>query len=160
MQSISQARERWSETNKPDQLLMDEHESLLGEAIKNAIDEGHHHVAYEIPWLLNGPWPIFNVDEVTIELIRRARLKGYHVRMTNRNPPILHISGWAANLKTRYYNANVVAHRHTTTAAAGKRGGGGGRKKSAAPEVTLNDVKRGVISSRLRQRLQKLQSNK
>lgn len=149
MQSISTARAQWAESTKPDQLLMHEQERRLGENVKLAIEDGRHSVRYEVPWLLHGPWPVFNVDEVTLELIRRARNKGYRVKMLRRAPPTIEVSGWAPHNKSRY-------HAETEVYSAPKESRTTRKKAAAAPEVTVKDAQRGVVSSRLRQRLARL----
>ena len=156
MQSASQARAKWGEMNRPDQLLMTEHEFQLGQAINCAIEECASHVVYEIPWLLNGPWPVFNVEEVALELIHRARNKGYRVRMLKRAPPTIEVSGWVPHNKSRYSESHAAQHSAQHSAAQHSASAQRRPRKRATPEITLNDARRGVVSSRLRQRLERL----
>lgn len=154
MLSINEARRKYSDVSAPDRLLIEEHQRQLGRHVVVAIDEGHESTRYEVPWMIAGPWPLYNVDEVTMHLIQYARSLGYNVRLVHREPNIIELWGWAKSLSNpaaiTNSSGNVTAGKRKSTSTTSR--------SKPSPKITINDAKRGVLSSRLRQRVARLKN--
>lgn len=147
MLSLTEAKRKFFDATAPDRLLMEEHQRQLGRHIVMAIDEGKSAAYYEVPWLVQGPFPLFDVDEVTVALMKHARSLGYKVSLIHRQPNVLEISGWAGE------PASAAADKPPAKRAAPKKAPP--KKQGKKINVTMNDVKRGTLSQRLRQRQQR-----
>jgi len=144
MLPVVAAKNAWMKTTEPDRQLMEEHEKRLGRCMQASIDSGHEYLEYEIPWVLYGPWPVFDVNEVCLELMKRARRKGYCVQLQSLSPPCIKVSGWAPH--SPYLEA--IDHNISKPTRA--------VKAAPPPTLDMSKVKRGTLSSRLRMKLSSL----
>lgn len=106
--------------------------------------------------MLPGPYPPYNVDDVAVHLIRSSRAKGYKVDVIRTSPVILELSGWANN------NSSSAISASSTTAPQkppANRGGGNTRGRGrGAVEISMRDVRRGVLSSQLRRKVERIKN--
>ncbi len=138
MISLTQARAKFFEANAPDHLALAELERKMGLEVLEAIEHGEPRAEFEVPSMMYGAYGLYDIDEAALSLLRRAKEQGYTARMIGMRPNIIELSGWAPK----------VPHSGTKKPKAPRR-----NTKPKGPEITMNDVRRGVLSSRLRRRV-------
>jgi hypothetical protein len=153
MLSLATARERYEKHVEPDYLVVQEHERCINSLILHAIENEEPCAFYEVPLHLWGPWPTYNVDEMTIELLARARDLGYMARIVSLNPPTIRLSGWAGanttnrGIRKQRTSARVPPRSSYVTATK--------RPVARRTPARVDPVPRGALSRRLHDNLQR-----
>lgn len=163
MLSLADAQRKYYEVNKPDLLLMQEHARIINSHILSAIEANESECIYEVPWMVPGCFPLYNVEEIMLELVRQARQGGYNVQILSQSPPILRIWGWGKQPQQQQVTQQSNNTQSKTfiippkgSAAPARKPRAPRKKQDAVPQFTLADAKRGVLSTRLKHRIARI----
>ena len=93
--SLTRAKESWYRATADERAVQLEHKKLLVAHIHECISKGQKEALYTVPEMLTGPFPVFNVPEIALWLIRQCRRNGYQANMIASEPYVIRIRGWA-----------------------------------------------------------------
>ena len=92
--SLIHCKKKFFEITQEERKIRNEHERLLQASIDMAIEQGQQEVFYTVPSSLLGAFPIFNVDEMTLWLLKKCRRGKLKVELVHQNPNVIHLWGW------------------------------------------------------------------
>ena len=95
--SFIRCKKKFFEVSKEERKVRAEHERLLQIHIERSIDLGHSEAIYTVPPILVGPFPLYDVDVITLWLIKKCRQENFKVRLLSDQPPTISVSGWETN---------------------------------------------------------------
>lgn len=145
MLSLNNARSNFFQAYNVERSLLTEHMRLLSVAIKDASGAGQKYVHYEVPMVLMGAYPVYDVNEITMYLIEQCReaQPPFEVQLVSRQPNVLRVWGWARQIDRV---VQVTEQEHEQTPA---------RRKGPSLRDNIATARGGLLSQRLKQQVAK-----
>lgn len=163
--SLTTARAHFFEVTAEERKVHLEHKRMLRAAIDNAIHLGHRHVLYTTPLSLPGAYADYDPNEMTLWLLKQARMGGFHAELCSTDPPCIKISGWydetwlTDGRPPESDKIGIVKQRAQVKSVTGKGRGRGKKQDRMTPEQASALAQTGEFSRILRQRLEKSRRN-
>lgn len=92
--SLIHCKAKFFEVTTEERKVRREHERLLQAHLDEAIEKGKREAFYVVPDVLIGPYPLYDVGEITLWLLKKCRRGKLKIELISPNPPTLHIWGW------------------------------------------------------------------
>jgi hypothetical protein len=93
--SLTQAKAKFFQATSDERAVQLEHKKLLVAHVDECIAKGKKEAYYIVPEVLTGPFPLFNVAEVALWLVRQSRKGGMDAKLLAVEPYTIRLRGWA-----------------------------------------------------------------
>lgn len=92
--SLTRAKAKFFSATSDERAVQTEHMKLLVAHVDECIDKGKKEAFYIVPEVLTGAFPLFNVAEIALWLVRQARRGGIDAKLLSVDPYAIRLRGW------------------------------------------------------------------
>jgi len=175
--SLTHAKAKFFEVTGAERMVQLEHQKLLAAHIDDCIEKGKREAHYVVPEILTGPFPTFDVTEITLWLLKKCRRGGLQAKLMAVQPSyVICVYGWAADdwlEQDRPTTTEILMPRkQLQISVAPKPPAAKGmflpppqsRPRAKAPKMTTEQAsamaQRGELSNRLQYTAQRIKNNR
>ena len=92
--SLTHCKAKFFEVSQEERKVRNEHERLLQVHIDKCIERGLGEAVYTVPQMLVGAFPLFDVQEMTLWLLKRCRRGNLKAQLLGASPYVIRVWGW------------------------------------------------------------------